>query len=162
MTSLDVPAHARPETAFHRRHPIRTSGGETPSQQEENVEQNAIGPDFLTLQVRDLERARRFYTEVVGFAPTESKVPTAAVFATSPIRLALRQATVDLDAAGGLGWGVVIWIKAEDPDRLAKRLEEQHVTITKPPCDGFCGREFQFRDPEGYELTVYEGSPYEG
>ncbi|NEE17750.1 VOC family protein, partial [Streptomyces sp. SID7499] len=40
---------------------------------------NAIGPNFLTLQVRDVERARRFYTEVVGFKETESKVPTAAV-----------------------------------------------------------------------------------
>lgn len=119
---------------------------------------NAIGPDFLTLQVRDLDRARRFYTEVVGLTPTVSKVPTAAVFATAPIKLALRQATIDLDQVSSLGWGVVIWIKAEDPDGLAKHLEE-HVTITKPPCDGFCGREFQFRDPDGYELTVYEGQP---
>jgi catechol 2,3-dioxygenase-like lactoylglutathione lyase family enzyme len=120
---------------------------------------NAIGPNFLTLQVRDLERARRFYTDVVGFTPAESKVPTAAVFATEPIRLALRQTSVDLDAVGEgrLGWGVVLWIKAEDPDRLAKELAAADVTITKPPCDGFCGREFQFRDPDGYELTVYEG-----
>jgi catechol 2,3-dioxygenase-like lactoylglutathione lyase family enzyme len=120
---------------------------------------NAIGPHFLTLQVRDLERARRFYTEVVGFPPAESKVPTAAVFATEPIRLALRQASIDLDAVAPdkLGWGVVLWIKAKDPDQLAKELAAYDVTITKPPCDGFCGREFQFRDPDGYELTVYEG-----
>ncbi|MFF8608450.1 VOC family protein [Streptomyces sp. NPDC015346] len=118
---------------------------------------NAIGPNFLTLQVRDVERSRRFYTDVVGFKETDSKVPTAAVLDTAPIKLALRQATIDLDSVPELGWGVVLWIKAEDPDGLAKIVAEQGVTITKPPCDGFCGREFQFKDPDGYELTVYEG-----
>ncbi|MYV53645.1 VOC family protein [Streptomyces sp. SID3212] len=118
---------------------------------------NVIGPNFLTLQVRDVERSRKFYTEVVGFKPTESKVPTAAVLDTEPIKIALRQATIDLDSVTELGWGVVLWIKANDPDKLAKQLAESDVTITKPPCDGFCGREFQFRDPDGYELTVYEG-----
>jgi predicted enzyme related to lactoylglutathione lyase len=121
------------------------------------MSRNAIGPNFLTMQVRDLDRARSFYTDLVGFEPAESKVPTAAVFDTAPIRLALRQSTVDLDSVKKLGWGVVVWIKAEDPDKLAQRLNEAGVEITKPPCDGFCGREFQFRDPDGYELTVYEG-----
>ncbi|MGO1051411.1 VOC family protein [Crossiella sp. CA198] len=118
---------------------------------------NAVGPNFLTLQVRDLERSKRFYTELVGFTPTESKVPTAVVLDTAPIKLALRQSAIDLDSVSELGWGVVLWIKAEDPDKLAKELAAEGVTITKPPCDGFCGREFQFKDPDGYELTIYEG-----
>lgn len=118
---------------------------------------NAVGPNFLTLQVRDLERAKQFYTDVVGFTPGESKAPNAAVFETTPIKLALRQTSIDLDSVEKLGWGVVIWIVAADPDGLAKKLETHDIEITKPPCDGFCGREFQFRDPDGYELTVYEG-----
>lgn len=119
---------------------------------------NAVGPNFLTLQVRDLERARSFYADVMRFPQEpDSKNPNAVVFDTAPIRLALRKASVDLDSVSELGWGVVIWVKAADPDRLAKELAERDVTITKPPCDGFCGREFQFRDPDGYELTVYEG-----
>ena len=121
------------------------------------MSRNAVGPNFLTLQVRDLERSRAFYRDLVGLPPGDSKVPTAAVFDTEPIQLAVRQATVDLDAVDKLGWGVVLWIKAEEPDRLAKELSAADVEITKPPCDGFCGREFQFRDPDGYELTIYEG-----
>ena len=101
--------------------------------------------------------SRRFYTEIVGLPPCDSKVPTAAVFDTEPIKLALRQTAIDLDSVPQLGWGVVLWIKALDPDRLAKELQAANVTLTKPPCDGFCGREFQFRDVDGYELTVYEG-----
>ncbi|RKT55707.1 VOC family protein [Saccharothrix australiensis] len=119
---------------------------------------NAIGPNFLTLQVRDVERSVRFYTELVGFPAAESsKNPDAVVLETRPIKVALRRAGIDLDAVPRLGWGVVLWIKAEDPDGLAAKLAAADVTITKPPCDGFCGREFQFRDPDGYELTVYEG-----
>ncbi|MGN9908990.1 VOC family protein [Phytohabitans sp. LJ34] len=119
---------------------------------------NAVGPNFLTLQVRDLERSRRFYADLLGFKQEPvSKNPNAIVFETTPIKLALRRTTIDLDSVSQLGWGVVIWVHAEDPDRLAKDLAEQDITITKPPCDGYCGREFQFRDPDGYELTIYEG-----
>ncbi|MBM7773203.1 putative enzyme related to lactoylglutathione lyase [Actinokineospora baliensis] len=118
---------------------------------------NAIGPNFLTLQVRDLERAREFYTNTVGFTTTETAAPNAVVLDTQPIKIALRKAVIDLDSVPELGWGVVLWIKAEDPDKLAEVVASAGVTITKPPCDGFCGREFQFKDPDGYELTVYEG-----
>ncbi len=119
---------------------------------------NAVGPNFLTLQVHDLERSRRFYTELLGLPPSTAPGPAnAAVFETRPIKLAVRQATIDLDAVSEVGWGVVVWIKAEDPDLLAKQLADAGVEISRPPCDGACGREFAFVDPDGYELTIYEG-----
>ncbi|WP_223839953.1 MULTISPECIES: VOC family protein [Saccharopolyspora] len=120
---------------------------------------NVVGPDFLTLQVRDLERARRFYTEVVGFSTVESKVPNAAVLGAEPIRIALRQATIDLDEVAKVGHGVVVWIKAENPDKLHAQLTSADVPISKPICDGSCGREFIFEDPDGYLITIYEGQP---
>ncbi|GAB3210875.1 VOC family protein [Marinactinospora thermotolerans] len=120
---------------------------------------NVVGPDFLTLQVRDLERSTRFYTELVGFVTVPSKVPNAAVLGAEPIRIALRQATDDLDSVERLGWGIVVWIKAEDPDKLAERLRAEGVRIVKPLCDGSCGREFIFEDPDGYRITIYEGQP---
>ncbi|TQN28301.1 glyoxalase/bleomycin resistance protein/dioxygenase superfamily protein [Haloactinospora alba] len=123
----------------------------------ENV--NVVGPDFLTLQVRDLERSRRFYTDIVGFHTVPTKVPNAAVLGSEPIKVALRQATDDLDAVSKVAWGVVIWIKAEDPDKVAAKLAEHDVPIVKPLCDGSCGREFIFEDPDGYRITIYEGQP---
>lgn len=123
----------------------------------ENV--NVVGPDFLTLQVRDLERSRRFYTELVGFHTVPTKVPNAAVLGSTPIKVALRQATDDLDEVAKLAWGVVIWIKAEDPDKVAATLADNGVNIVKPLCDGACGREFIFEDPDGYRITIYEGQP---
>ncbi|GAA2777976.1 VOC family protein [Saccharopolyspora taberi] len=121
---------------------------------------NVVGPDFLTLQVSDLERSRRFYTETVGFTQVESKIPNAAVLGAKPIKIALRQATDDLSIVSQLGHGVVIWIKAEDPDKLVAEIAAAGVEITKPICDGSCGREFIFRDPfDGYQITIYEGQP---
>ncbi|MDA2811409.1 VOC family protein [Nocardiopsis sp. RSe5-2] len=120
---------------------------------------NVVGPDFLTLQVRDLERSKRFYTELVGFTTVPSKVPNAAVLGAEPIKIALRQATDDLDAVDELAWGVVVWIKAQDPDKLAARMQEAGGPMVKPLCDGSCGREFIFQDPDGYRVTIYEGQP---
>lgn len=117
---------------------------------------NAVGVNFVTLQVRDLERSRRFYADLVGFTPKEESPPNAAVFATEPIPIAVREASVDLDAVGAVGWGVVIWLKAIDPDALCERLSSAGVTIIEEPCDAACGRTFVFEDPDGYRITVHD------
>jgi catechol 2,3-dioxygenase-like lactoylglutathione lyase family enzyme len=43
------------------------------------------GPDFLALQVRDLEASARFYTDRLGLARAPGSPPGAVVFATEPI-----------------------------------------------------------------------------
>ena len=45
-----------------------------------------IGPDFIALQVRNLEASRTFYTEQLGLELAPQSPPHAVVFATSPIR----------------------------------------------------------------------------
>lgn len=120
------------------------------------IARNAVGFNFFTLQVRDLERSRRFYTDVLGLAPKDSSPPNAQVFATTPIPFAVREASVDLDAVDKLGWGVVMWMKAEDPDALHKQLADVGVEIIEEPCDQACGRVFVFADPDGYLVTVHD------
>ena len=44
-----------------------------------------IGPDFLALQVRDLERAAAFYEQQPGLQRAASSPPGAVLFATEPI-----------------------------------------------------------------------------
>lgn len=117
---------------------------------------NAVGVNFMTLQVRDLEGSRRFYTDLVGLTPKDESPPNTAVFATEPIPMALREASIDLDAVETLGWGVVIWLKAVDPDALWERLSSAGVTIVEEPCDAACGRTFVFEDPDGYRITVHD------
>ncbi len=63
------------------------------------------GPDFVALQVRDLEASGRFYEERLGLERVSEGPPNAVVFRTEPIPFAVRESTVDLDAVERLGFG---------------------------------------------------------
>jgi predicted enzyme related to lactoylglutathione lyase len=54
-----------------------------------------------------------------------------------------------------LGWGVALWLKAEDVDRLHDDLARHGVTIVTAPFDGPFGRTFAFADPDGYIITLH-------
>jgi predicted enzyme related to lactoylglutathione lyase len=114
-----------------------------------------IGPDFIALQVRDLEVAAQFYTERLGLRRAPGSPPGAVVFATDPIPFAVREPSVDLDAAGRPGAGVALWLKADDIDRLHDDLAGHGVAIATAPFDGPFGRTFAFADPDGYVVTVH-------
>ncbi len=115
----------------------------------------AIGPDFIALQVRDLEAAKQFYTEKLGLVPAPQSPPNAVLFQTEPIPFAIRTPLVDLDASQKLGWGVSLWLKCEKADSLCAALEEGGTTIAQPPSDGPFGRTFAFIDPDGYLITMH-------
>jgi predicted enzyme related to lactoylglutathione lyase len=114
------------------------------------------GPDFLALQVRDLERSRVFYTDLLGLRLAEGSRPDAVVFATSPIPFAVRKPLVDLDASPRLGWGVALWLAADDARALHDRLAEAGVRITQPLSEGPFGLQFGFVDPDGYGVTIHQ------
>jgi predicted enzyme related to lactoylglutathione lyase len=114
-----------------------------------------LGPDFLALQVRDLQRSKQFYVEKLGCTPAKGSPPNAVVFESSSIPFALREPVVDLDAASHLGWGTVLWLACDDADQLHRELAADGVEIVAPPADGPFGRFFTFRDPDGYGLTAH-------
>src|SRR5438309_261651 len=95
-----------------------------------------IGPDFVALQVRDLEASRRFYTERLGLEPAPQSLPGAIVFQTAPIPFAIRTPAVDLAAATRLGWGVALWLQCDAADALCADLRAHGVPITQEPFDG--------------------------
>ena len=115
-----------------------------------------IGPDFIALQVRDLEKSRRFYIDQLGLEPAPGSPPDAVVFATTPIPFAIRRPLVDLDQAERLGWGVALWLNCDDADALHARLAAAGVPITQDPFDGAFGRQFGFLDPDGYPIVVHQ------
>jgi predicted enzyme related to lactoylglutathione lyase len=114
------------------------------------------GPDFLGLQVRDVDASAKFYEEVVGLTRADIDVPNATVFATEPIPFAVRTPQVDLDATDRLGWGTAIWFRSEDADAAHARMVEHGATIAVEPFDGMFGRTFSFVDPDGYTITVHD------
>lgn len=117
-----------------------------------------LGPDFLALQVRDLDAAAAFYEQRVGLTRAPVAPPGAVVFATEPIPFAVRDPApgVDLDA-GPAGLGVALWMAADDAQGLHDRLAGDGVPIVTEPFDGPFGRTFAFRDPDGYVITVHDG-----
>jgi catechol 2,3-dioxygenase-like lactoylglutathione lyase family enzyme len=113
-----------------------------------------LGPDFVALQVRDLQASRQFYKELLGLALAPQSAPNAVVFATKPIPFALR-AAADLDLEPRPGAGVALWFLADNADALHVALAAAGVTIARPPHDGSFGRTFAFVDPDGYVITVH-------
>ena len=120
-----------------------------------------LGPDFISLQVRNLATSRTFYTEMLGLTIDE-RFNTAdfVLFDTSTIPFALSEAKVNLDEAPHPGWGVTLWIDCDHVNELHAKLEGAGVKILTPPFDGPFGRTFVFADPDGYRLMVNE-NPWE-
>jgi len=114
------------------------------------------GPDFIALQVRDLERAATFYEQVVGLTRAPFSPPHAVVFDTQPT-FAVRDAApgVDLDA-GPLGLGVALWLHDPDATALHATLVAAGAIIVQPPFDGPFGTTFVFQDLDGYQVTVHD------
>jgi predicted enzyme related to lactoylglutathione lyase len=115
------------------------------------------GPDFISLQVHDLERAATFYETVVGLPPAAVSPPHAAVFDTQPIAFAVRDAIpgTRLDPATS-GSGVAIWFHDPDGRALHATLTEAGVEIAGDPIEGPFGFTFTFVDPDGYRITVHD------
>lgn len=117
------------------------------------------GPDFIALQVRDLDAAAGFYETRLGLRRAPVSPPHAVVFATAPVAFALREPLpgVDLDAVRPHpGTGVALWLHADDAQVLHDDLAAAGVPIVAAPIDGPFGRTFTFRDLDGYAVTIHD------
>jgi predicted enzyme related to lactoylglutathione lyase len=116
------------------------------------------GPDFIALQVRDLDRAAAFYEGRLGMRRAPASPPGAIVFATTPVPFAVRAPLpgVDLDATDRPGLGVVLWLHTTDAQALHDTLDAAGVPIVAPPFDGPFGRTFTATDPDGYAVTIHD------
>jgi predicted enzyme related to lactoylglutathione lyase len=114
------------------------------------------GPDFLALQVRDLDRSTAFYEHEIGLqrGPTPSGVVGKVVFQTSTIPFAVREPLpgTDLDA-GPPGLGVSL--RVDDARALHDRLKSRGVPIAIDPFDTPFGLTFVFHDPDGYAVAIH-------
>lgn len=116
-----------------------------------------LGPDFISLQVRNFSVSRAFYTEVLGL-PVDSRfdAPDFVLFDTSTIPFALSAAKVNLDEVPQPGMGTTLWLDCDNVNELHATLDAAGATIITPPFDGPFGRTFIFADPDGYRITANE------
>lgn len=118
-----------------------------------------VGPDFISLQVRDLDTAAAFYEERLGLRRAPASPPRAVVFATEPIAFAVRDRLPETDLdAGRPGHGIAVWVKVDAAQALHDRLTAQGATIVTAPFDGPFGRTFAVSDPDGYVITIHDGA----
>ncbi len=116
------------------------------------------GPDFISLQVRDLAASQAFYEKYLGLVRSPAGPPHAVVFATSPIAFALRDLVpgTDLDSLPQPGLGVALWLHATDVQEIHDALAADGHPIASAPVDGPFGRTFTLRDPDGYLVTLHD------
>lgn len=116
------------------------------------------GPDFISLQARDLAAAQAFYERYLGLARSEAGPPHAVVFETTPIAFALRDLVpgVDLDALTQPGLGAAIWLHATSVQDIHDALAADGHSIVAAPVDGPFGRTFTFADLDGYHITLHD------
>ena len=118
----------------------------------------AIGPDFISLQSRDLNASRAFYERYLGLVRSPAGPPDAVVFDTKPIAFALREVVpgTDLTSVAQPGIGAAIWLHATDVQDIHDTLVTDGQPIVSAPIDGPFGRTFTFADPDGYQVTLHD------
>jgi catechol 2,3-dioxygenase-like lactoylglutathione lyase family enzyme len=116
------------------------------------------GPDFISLQARDLDASQAFYEHYLGLVRSQTGPPHAVVFDTTPIAFALRDVVpgTELATAPQPGIGAAIWLHATDVQDIHDALETDGHTIASAPVDGPFGRTFTFADPDGYHVTLHD------
>jgi predicted enzyme related to lactoylglutathione lyase len=118
----------------------------------------ATGPDFISLQVRDLDASQAFYEKYLGLVRSPAGPPHAVVFQTQPIAFALRDIVPGTDVAAAVqpGIGVALWLHGTEVQEMHDALAADGHSIVQAPIDGPFGRTFTFADPDGYHVTLHD------
>jgi predicted enzyme related to lactoylglutathione lyase len=118
----------------------------------------ATGPDFISLQVRDLHASQAFYEQYLGLVRSQAGPPHAVVFETRPIAFALRDVVpgTDLASVAQPGIGAAIWLHATNVQVIHDALVADGHTIVSALIDGPFGRTFTFADLDGYQVTLHD------
>src|ERR1044071_1976399 len=106
------------------------------------------GPDFISLQARDLAASQAFYEQYLGLVRSPAGPPHAVVFQTKPNAFAPPDVPPrpDPPSAPPPAIAAAIWLHATDVQSLHDPLTADGPPIITPPTDGPFGRTFTFAD----------------
>lgn len=114
------------------------------------------GPDFISLQVTNLDGSRAFYERYLGVVRAPVGPPHAVVFQSATIAFALRELAAETDLTSRPGNGIALWLHATDVQAIHDDMVANGETILTPIFDGPFGRTFAFADPDGYSITLHD------
>ncbi|MCF0060409.1 VOC family protein [Dyadobacter chenwenxiniae] len=116
--------------------------------------------EFASLQVRDLEVSKEFYTTKLGFEQAGIPNPQACVFSYNKgeASFAIRTPISDLEGKE-LGTGVSVWFAIdEEIEDLQAQLSAKSVTLLGPIQDTPFGKILIAKDPDGYNITFLKAA----
>jgi lactoylglutathione lyase len=114
--------------------------------------------EFASLQVRDLEASKTFYTTKLGFEASEMSNPDACIFKynTGEASFAIRKPIGDLDGKA-LGIGASLWFAIDGTiEELQTQFNEKQVPVLGPINETPFGKTLMVKDPDGYVLTFLQ------
>ena len=114
--------------------------------------------DFASLQVRDLEVSKAFYTDKLGFELSEMSNPHACVFKYNKgeASFAIRTPIGNLEGKE-LGVGTSLWFAIDEKiEDLQSQLTEKGVSILGSINNTPFGKTLMIKDPDGYVITFLE------
>ncbi|MES2830073.1 MAG: VOC family protein [Bacteroidota bacterium] len=114
--------------------------------------------EFASLQVRDLEVSKAFYTEKLGFELSEMSNPQACIFKydKGEASFAIRTPIADIDGKE-LGVGISLWFAVDEKiEELQANLAEKDVTLIGGINNTPFGKTLMAKDPDGYIITFLQ------
>ncbi len=113
--------------------------------------------DFASVQVRNLEASKAFYTEVLGFEAVDEAPPEAVVFKNDAGAIfAIRTPIQPIPETGQIGIGASFWFDTDAVDALQERVTGTAGRVIVPAQPGPFGRQITIADPDGYILVFHE------
>jgi predicted enzyme related to lactoylglutathione lyase len=114
--------------------------------------------DFVSIQVRNLERSKLFYHDLLGLKFEPDPPPHAVVFDRGKgATFTIRKPLIDLDSVTSLGAGVALWFTTPDIEALHQNLMAASVKILQKPQPFQFGKMMMVvTDPDGYTITIYQ------
>jgi lactoylglutathione lyase len=114
--------------------------------------------EFASLQVRDLEVSKAFYTTKLGFEASAMSNPEACVFKYNQgeASFAIRKPIGNLEGKE-LGVGASLWFAIDGTiEELQTRFNEKQVPVLGAINDTPFGKTIMVKDPDGYVLTFLQ------
>jgi predicted enzyme related to lactoylglutathione lyase len=106
------------------------------------------GPSFIIMHVPNVNAARTFYTERLGFQVQDEQPGFVQFASTGGATLALAE-----QGAGGL---TELWWFVDDADATHEDLKTRGVEIVSPPKDEPFGRALAIKDTAGNTLYLLQ------
>jgi len=113
---------------------------------------------FASLQVRDLEVSKAFYTDILGFELSAMSNSEACIFTYNKgeASFAIRKPIGNLDGKE-LGVGSSLWFAIDEKiEELQGKLSEKGVTVLGTINNTPFGKTVIVKDPDGYSITFLE------